>query len=109
MEEILAPAILGAALVVMGVFNMFGYISTLKRHHRHRVTEENRKPFGRLVGLGTVIIGIGLMLFSLLSFLAKRSESIIFTSVGTGLLIASVIAGIVLNIYAMIKYNHGIF
>lgn len=109
MEEIIAPAILGIAIVVMGIFNMFGYISTLKRHHRHRVTEENRKPFGRLVGLGTILIGAGLMLFSLLSFFAERTENLVFTTIGTGLLIAAVIAGIILNVYAMIKYNHGIF
>ena len=109
MEEIIAPAILGIAICVMGIFNMFGYISTLKRHHRHRVTEENRKPFGRLVGLGTLIIGVGLILFSLLTFFAEQTENLIFTTVGMGLLIAAIIAGIVLNVYAMIKYNHGIF
>lgn len=109
MESIFAPAVVGVMLCVMGAFNMCGHISTLKRHHRHRVTEENRKPFGRLVGLGTLIIGVGMILFSLLSFFAQRTESIVFTTVGAGLLIAAAIAGIVLNIYAMIKYNHGIF
>ena len=109
MENIIAPAIVGLAILVMGIFNMCGYISTLKKHHRHRVTEADRKPFGRLVGLGTIHIGAGMLIFSLLTFCADKTGNLVFTTVGVGLLIAAVVAGIVLNVYAMIKYNHGIF
>ena len=109
MEKIIAPAIVGLAILVMGIFNMCGYISTLKKHHRHRVTEVDRKPFGRLVGLGTILIGAGMLIFSLLTFCADKTGNLAFTTVGVGLLITAVVAGIVLNCYAMIKYNHGIF
>jgi len=56
-----------------------------------------------------VLIGVGMLLFSLFAFLTKQTENLIFTTVGAGLLIAAAVIGIILNFYAMIKYNHGIF
>ena len=108
-NEIIATAIIGIFICVMGILNMCGYISTLHRHHRHRVSEEDRKPFGRLVGIGTLIIGIGMLLFALCNFLAERAADTALSNVGAGLLIAAFVAGLVLSFYAMIKYNHGIF
>ena len=96
-------------LCVVGVLNLCGNISTLHRHHRHRVSEADKKPFGRLIGIGTLVIGVGMLLFSLLALLSEQTGSLVFTTVGAGLLIAAAIAGMILNFYAMIKYNHGIF
>ena len=109
MEKIITLLILGAAICVMGVLNMCGNISTLKRHHRHRVSEADRKPFGMLVGLGTLLIGIGMLLLAAFTFLTERTGNGLYATIGGGLLIVTFVLGLVLSFYAMIKYNHGIF
>ena len=69
---------LGVLLIVLGISNCKGNISSLHRYHRKRVTEEDRIPFGKLVGTGTIIIGIALIMSGALAFLAMRSEQEIF-------------------------------
>ena len=49
--------LIGIACIAFGIMNMKGNLSTLHRYHRDRVSEEDRIPFGKKVGLGTVIIG----------------------------------------------------
>ena len=49
---------LGILIIIIGIVNMTGNISTLHSYHRHRVRPEDIKPFGRLVGLGTLLIGV---------------------------------------------------
>ena len=59
-------------------------------------------PFGKLVGIGNIIIGIALMLFSLL--MALKIEII-----ATVIMILGFIIGLGFSFYGMIKYNKGIF
>lgn len=63
---------LGILISILGIINMTGNISSLHWYHRQRVTEENRKPFGKLVGLGTLIIGLAMIVFGVL-FLIFRA------------------------------------
>ena len=100
---------IGIFISVLGIVNMTGNISSLHSYHRHRVTEENRKPFGRLVGLGTLIIGIAIIIFGALLFATEKTGSVIYAIVGTVELIACIAGGLALSFYAMIKYNKGIF
>ena len=78
-------------------------------YHRKRVSEENRLPFGKMVGTGTIIIGIAIMLFSVLSAAALLTEKQIFTWIGTGIMILGIVLGTGISFYAMKKYNKGIF
>ncbi len=66
MDNFFVPGILGVILIVLGIMNMKGNISSLHWYHRKRVAEEDRKPFGKLVGLGTLIIGIALVISGIL-------------------------------------------
>ena len=100
---------LGLLICILGIINMTGNVSSLHRYHRHRVTEENRKPFGRLVGLGTLIIGIGLTVFGTLFFIHEKTQLDFLVIVGTVILISTIIAGMAISFYAMKKYNGGIF
>lgn len=100
---------LGVLIAVMGIINMTGNISTLHSYHRHRVTEEDRKPFGRLVGLGTLLCGLAVITFGALFFAFERTGHESLVIVGTALLIAGLAAGLAVSFYAMIKYNKGIF
>lgn len=100
---------LGILISVIGVINMTGNISSLHWYHRQRVTEENRKPFGKLVGLGTLIIGLAMIVFGVLFLVFEQTQLETFVIIGTVELIASIIAGMGISFYAMIKYNGGIF
>ena len=109
MTTFITVAGLGLLVSVLGIVNMTGNISSLHWYHRQRVTEENRKPFGRLVGLGTLVIGVSMIFYSALTFVAEITKNDIFTIFGSILLILGIVLGLGLNFYAMIKYNKGIF
>lgn len=69
---------LGILISILGIINMTGNISSLHWYHRQRVTEENRKPFGKLVGLGTLIIGIAMVIFGILFSIFEQTQLDIF-------------------------------
>ncbi len=99
----------GVLCVFLGIKNMKGDISSLHSYHRHRVAEEDILPFGKQVGLGTIIIGVSIMILSVLSILSLKLESPIFLNVGYVILVLGLIAGLIITFKAMIKYNKGIF
>ena len=101
--------IVGVVFIVLGISNMRGNISTLHSYHRHRVSEEDRIPFGKQVGLGTMVIGIGIIIFSVLSAVTLYTENNIYILIGTAVLIVGIVAGLIISFKAMIKYNKGIF
>ena len=109
MLDFLTLIVLGIAVVILGIVNMTGNISTLHRYHRKRVSEEDIKPFGRLVGLGTVIIGVAFIIYGVLKLVSEQMQIDILLVVGTVELIVGIVVGMGLNFYAMIKYNKGIF
>ena len=102
-------AFIGIIISVLGIVNMTGNISSLHWYHRQRVTEEDRRPFGRLVGIGTLIIGVAMMLCAVLFAVADMAALTWLTAVSAGVVIAGAAVGIVISFYAMIKYNKGIF
>ena len=101
--------LVGVVCIVLGISNMRGNISTLHSYHRHRVSEEDRIPFGKQVGLGTMVIGVGIIIFSVLSAVTLYTENNIFILIGTAVLIVGIVAGLIISFKAMIKYNKGIF
>ena len=107
--EFIMTFLVGVVLIIFGISNMKGNISSLHSYHRHRVSEEDRIPFGKQVGLGLVIIGVGIIIFSILSAITLYTENNVYISVGTVVMIASMVVGLVLSFKAMIKYNKGIF
>ena len=109
MVENIVTFLVGVIGIVLGISNMRGNISTLHSYHRHRVSEEDRIPFGKQVGLGTMVIGIGIIIFSVLSTVTLYTENNIFILIGTAVLIVGIVAGLIISFKAMIKYNKGIF
>ena len=100
---------IGILISVLGIINMTGNISSIHSYHRQRVTEENRKPFGRLVGLGTLIIGISIIVFGARLFATEKTGREAYALIGTAELLVCMAIGLALSFYAMIKYNKGIF
>lgn len=101
--------VVGVICIVLGISNMRGNISSLHSYHRARVSEEDRLPFGRLCGLGTIIMGVGIILMGVCLFLCELLSIEALFLLGTGLLVLGFIVGMSLNFYAMKKYNGGIF
>lgn len=105
MENVISPIVLGVFLLVIGVLNMRGNISSVRMHHRHRVAKEDILPYGRLVGLGTIVIGVSIIVYGL----TRLSKINFFIILGAILLAVGAAVGLILMFWAMIKYNKGIF
>ena len=109
MGDVIGPVIIGVVISALGITNMKGNISSLHWYHRQRVLPEDVKPFGEKVGLGTLIIGIAIIVFGLFSLIAYLTEIEVFTIIGAVLLIPAIIVGLGMSLYAIIKYNKGLF
>ncbi len=109
MHSYIVPIIIGIICIVLGIFNTKGRISSIHWYHRRRITEENIIPFGKMVGLGTIIIGAALVIFGGLSYATELLDNNLFTLIGSVILIVCIIVGLGLSLFAMIKYNKGIF
>ncbi len=105
-EGLITTLFVGILITVLGAINMTGNISTLHSYHRHRVSEEDRKPFGRLVGLGTILCGVGIIILGISAFAIGTYAFTITGGIIFGVLFAT---GMGISFYAMIKYNKGIF
>ena len=109
MAAFIAIAGLGLLVSVLGIINMTGNISSLHSYHRQRVSKENRKAFGKMVGLGTLIIGIALIVFGILFFIHEYTQLLALVIIGVVELIAGIIVGMAVSFYAIKKYNGGVF
>ena len=88
------------------VFVMIGYllwkkerISLLHGYHYDKVSEENKKPFCTISGIGVVIIGIGLLITGIVIGITDSAWSFILFAIGFSI-------GLALLVYAGIRYNH---
>lgn len=102
MGEFITQIIIGLVLIVIGIFNMKGNISSLHSYHRKRIKEEDIKPFGKKVGIGTIIIGITIILAGLFAIFN-------YANISNVILVIGLVTGCIIIFYAMFKYNKGIF
>ena len=109
MQSAIPTIILGILLIVLGYFNTKGNISLLHSYHRKRVSEEDRVPFGKLVGLGNIIIGVAVIIYGIMLIIKESTKIETFDLIGTVILAIGVIIGLIISFYAMKKYNKGIF
>ena len=109
MYDIIITLVIGMLLVFIGISNMKGNISSLHSYHRNRVSEEDRIQFGKEVGLGTIIVGIAVIVSVILKAVGHSSGAAWVNLAGDVIIIAGLITGLGLIFHAMIKYNKGIF
>ncbi len=108
MESIIT-IILGVVFIIIGILHTKGNVSLIHSYHRKRVKPEDILPFGKLVGLGTIIIGVSMIIMGVLSYLALALQNELCQTIGYILLIVGFIVGLGINFFAMFKYNKGIF
>ena len=101
--------LVGCLCIAFGVINTSGNLSTLHSYHYHRVSRTDRVPFGRLIGLGTIVCGVSVIAFGICMMVFEKIQSNIAVWIGTALLIFGLIVGMGISFYAMKKYNKGIF
>ena len=108
MAAFITIAGLGLLVSILGIINMTGNISSIHSYHRQRVAKENIKPFGKLVGLGTLIIGISMIVFGALFLAFEKTKLDLYVIIGVGFLLLGIILGMIISFYAMKKYNGGV-
>ena len=106
--EFIALFILGAVCIAIGVMNAMGNLSTIKYRHRKRVAPENQLAFGRLVGAGTIIVGVSFLISGALALFSTLRGNPAFETASGIVVIIGAAVGMSLMFFAMIKYNKGI-
>ena len=102
MSNLIVQIIIGLIIIIIGILNIKGNISLLHSDHRKRVKKEDIKPFGKKVGIGSIIIGITEILASIFTYFNYINISNIILCIG-------LLIGFIIIFSAMIKYNKGIF
>ena len=108
MENIIL-VVLGIVCIVLGIENRKGNINSVHTYHRKRVSEEDKVPFGNLIGIGMLIIGVSVILSAILNFVSVIFQQDIYYTIAECVTIIGVVIGLGFNLYAMFKYNKGIF
>ncbi len=109
MGTFVTTVVLGLLISAMGIANMMGNISSLHSYHRHRVSEEDRKPFGKQVGLGTLLSGISCVFYGVFHLIYELTDKVVFVWIGSVGLIVLLAVGLFIVLRAIIKYNRGLF
>lgn len=108
-EQLITFLVLGILLIVLGVLAVRGNVSMLHSYHRKRVSQADLLPFGRLIGIGNFVIGGGMIVSGVLPFVADRQGIPALFVAAYVLLGVTLLTGLGISFYAMIKYNKGIF
>ena len=109
MAGFMVTFLVGIICVILGKEMRKGNLFSLHAYHTHRVSQEDRIPFGKAVGLGTILIGAAMMAFSLLGAAAVFAQGDAFWWAGAALLITGLAAGLILIFRSLFRYNNGIF
>ena len=109
MLEVIVLLILGILLIGIGISNRKGNLKMMHSYHYKRVSNNDIIPFGKKVGLGTIIIGSSIAINGILCAMFYYTEVQMYILIAKILLITGFIIGIIIIFYAMFKYNKGIF
>ena len=101
MTEFIVQAVVGVVIIVIGILNIKGNITMLHSYHRKRVKDEDVIPFGRTIGLGSIIVGCTIVVAGI--------SALFFNNITNIILIVGFIPGLIIMFYALLKYNKGIF
>lgn len=93
---------IGTIISVLGIFNLRGNIGSIHWYNRRKVSKEDQLPYCRCVGLGTLLIGVAMIVAGVL-------QALFSVEAGAVVILIGIIIGLVLILYAQFKYNKGIF
>ena len=93
---------LGAIIAALGILFLRGNIASIHWYNRRKVTKENQLPYCRCVGLGTLIVGLSMIISGIV-------QAFVGIEAGGIIIIVGFMVGLSLIVYAQFKYNKGIF
>lgn len=93
--------ICGLFISAIGTTNIKGNISTVHSYNRRKVKEDDVPKYGKVIGTGSLIIGISLIVAFIVSFWSELLMEI--------LILVAVIVGGGFMLYGQFKYNKGLF
>ena len=102
MSEYMGLILIGIICMIIGIYNYRGHIHSLHSYHYKNVKEEDLPVFSKMIGVGMIIIAISAMISGLLNMMHVESYDRIVLIVGA-------VVGLLIQFWAMIKYNRGIF
>ena len=102
MGRIIILIVLGVVIVIIGVSNIRGNISSIHWYNRRKVSEADAPKYGKCMGTGGIIIGGSLVVTAL-------CEMVFQTEVVDYIGMIGLIIGVIIMLYGQIKYNKGIF
>lgn len=105
----IVATLVGLLLIGLGIYTRKGHIELLHSYHRKRVTKEDQPVFARLIGLGLILVGVGVVIGGAFSIASLLLENSLLLKVGMGIMVSCMVIGIGILFYAMIRYNKGIF
>ena len=100
--EYIILLIFAICIIILGIFNFKGNITSIHWYNRSKVTRENTKKYGKIMGIGTLIIGICMVVTAILQMIFNNDNIWYITVLG-------IIIGWIFMIYGQLKYNKGIF
>ena len=102
MGKFITMVLLGAVIAMLGISNIRGNISSIHWYNRRKVSENDIPKYGKCMGIGSVIVGLSLIIPAALEF-AFQSDLFDY------IVLIGCIVGVVVMVYGQIKYNKGIF
>ena len=109
MKTFISMLVVGIVMIAIGISNMMGNISSLHSYHRKRVKEADRRPFGRLVGIGTILVGLSVIWYGVSLLLVEKTQNEGWVLGGVAGLSVGICVGLGISFFAMYKYNKGVF
>ena len=101
MSETILSIAIGILVIVLGILHIKGNTRLLHSYHIKNVKEEDKVPFGRKIGAGATIIGCAIAISGI--------AEMFLPGIGNIIMIVGLIPGVILILYALLKYNKGIF
>lgn len=105
MFELITQVIIGVVLILLGLSHRKGNLKLLHSYHLKNVKKEDELPFGKLIGLGAIIVGVTIIVVSIFDFFTRKE----FSLISNILLFSGLILGVGIILHALFKYNKGIF
>ncbi|MGI5896413.1 MAG: hypothetical protein ACOX6U_05590 [Oscillospiraceae bacterium] len=93
--------LLGVFMMIIGILNWKGHIASIHWYNRFKVIPEDAPKYGRAMGAGTMVIGLGMAVTAVLQMFLQL-ENLFYIAV------AGIVVGLAIMLWAQFKYNKGI-
>jgi hypothetical protein len=102
MSKFITLSLVGIILIVLGIINVKGDVSSIHWYNRRKVSEKDIPRYAKCMGTGSLIIGIAFIISTV-------AEAVFKTDIFDYMMISGCVVGLIVMLYGQIKYNKGIF